>query len=29
MEQIQPGFEQKLNKVLNIYGSVRLAKLKR
>lgn len=29
MEQIQPGFEQNLNKVLNIYGSVRLAKLKR
>lgn len=29
MEQIQPGFEQKLNKVLNIYGSVRFAKLKR
>lgn len=29
MEQIQPGFEQKLNNVLNIYGSVRFAKLKR
>lgn len=29
MEQIQPGFEQNLNKVLNIYGSVRLVKLKR
>lgn len=29
MERIQPGFEQKLNKVLDIYGEVRLAKLKR
>ena len=29
MEEIQPGFEQKLNKVLDIYGDARLAKLKR
>lgn len=29
MEEIQPGFEQKLNKVLDIYGDARLEKLKR
>lgn len=29
MEQIQPGLEQKLNKVIDIYGDVRLARLKR
>ena len=29
MEEVQPGLEQKLNKVLDIYGDARLAKLKR
>lgn len=29
MEEIRPGLEQKLNKVLDIYGDARLAKLKR
>lgn len=29
MDEIQPGFEQKLNKVLDIYGDARLEKLKR